>query len=113
MHTILCALPPQVLRRTHAFCLRGVAESLTHIRALCPLSIGFAAPGRILEDVSFINATGLVLRVGIRRPEQPPMAFFERPEWLQAWFPGYAAEVLAVCQRLNALLEPPAASSAC
>jgi hypothetical protein len=112
MRALLHALPPEVLRRTHAFCLRGVAESLAHIRALCPLSIGFAAPGRILEDVSFINATGLVLRVGIRRANQPPMAFFERPEWLRAWFPGHAEEVLTVCQRLNALLEPAATSSA-
>jgi hypothetical protein len=73
---------------------------------LCPLSIGFAAPGRILDEVSFINATGLVLRVGIRRKGQPPMAFFERTEWMHAWFPGYAEEIIARCQRLNALLEP-------
>jgi hypothetical protein len=108
MRTVLRALPPQVLAHTRAFCLRGVAESVPSVRALCPLCIGFAAPGRILEEVSFINATGMVLRVGIRRTGQPPMAFFERPEWFEAWFPGYAAEVLDVCQRLNALLEPPA-----
>jgi hypothetical protein len=106
MRTLLSALPPDLLPRTHAFCLRGVAESLPSLRALCPLSIGFAAPGRILEDVSFINATGLVLRIAIRRPGQPAMAFFERPDWLQAWFPGRADAVLALCQRLNALLEP-------
>jgi adenine/guanine phosphoribosyltransferase-like PRPP-binding protein len=106
MQTILSALPAEVLQRTQAFCLRGVAESLPRIRALCPLAIGFAAPGRLLQDVSFINATGLVLRVGIRRAGQPGMAFFERPEWMHAWFPGYAEEVVAVCQRLNALLEP-------
>lgn len=106
MRTVLSALPSQVLARTHAFCLRGVAESLPSVRLLCPLSIGFAAPGRILEEVSFINATGMVRRVGIRRAGQAPMAFFERPEWFEAWFPGYAAEVLAVCQKLNALLEP-------
>ena len=106
MRTVLEALPSPLLSRTHAFCLRGIAESLPRIRALCQLSIGFAASGRILADVSFINATGLVLRVGIRRPGQPSMAFFERPMWLQAWFPGYADEVMSLCQRLNALLEP-------
>lgn len=106
MRTVLKALPPAVRSRTQAFCLRGVAESLPDIRRLCPLTIGFAAPGRILEEVSFINATGLVLRVGIRRAGQPSMAFFERPEWLHAWFPGYAEDVLQVCQQLNALLEP-------
>jgi hypothetical protein len=108
MRTVLQALPSAVLRRTHAFCLRGVAESLGSVRALCPLTIGFAAAGHILEEVSFINASGLVLRVGIRRAGKPPMAFFERPSWLQAWFPGYAEEVRRLCQRLNALLEPAA-----
>jgi hypothetical protein len=105
MRTVLQALPSEMLARTRVFCLRGVAESLPSIRALCPLVIGFAAPGRILEEVSFINATGLVLRVGIRRAGQAPLAFFERPGWMQAWFPGYAAEVVALCRKLNALLE--------
>lgn len=106
MRTILRALPPAVLARTHAFCLRGVAESLPSIRAMCPISIGFAAPGRLIDEVSFINAAGLVRRISIRRVGQPSLAFFDRPEWMHAWFPGYAAEVIAVCQRLNALLEP-------
>lgn len=106
MTTILQALPPAVRRRTHAFCLRGLAQSVSRVRAFCPLAIGFSAPGRMLEEVSFINASGLVRRVGIRRPDQPPMAFFERPMWMQAWFPGYASEVIDACRRLNAVLEP-------
>ncbi|MBM3223586.1 MAG: hypothetical protein FJZ47_07280 [Candidatus Tectomicrobia bacterium] len=108
MRSVLQALPTAVLARTHAFCLRGVAESLPSVQALCPISIGFAAPGRILEDVSFINAAGLVRRISIRRAGQPSLAFFDRPVWMHAWFPGYAAEVIALCQRLHALLEPEA-----
>ncbi|HEY7491203.1 MAG TPA: hypothetical protein VIH59_08875 [Candidatus Tectomicrobia bacterium] len=111
MRTVLHALPPSVLMRTQVFCLRGVAESLPSVRALCPITIGFAAPGRILEEVSFINATGLVLRVGIRRAGQPPLAFFERPIWMHAWFPGYAEEVMRLCRRLHTLLEPQTAPS--
>jgi hypothetical protein len=106
MRTVLQALPAEVRSRTQAFCLRGVAASLAAITALCPIAIGFAAPGRLLDEVSFINASGLVLRLGIRRPGQPPQAFFERPAWMHAWFPGYADEVIALCQRLNAILEP-------
>jgi hypothetical protein len=106
MRTVLLALPPEVRAHTQAFCLRGVATSLASITALCPIAIGFAAPGRLLDEVSFINASGLVMRVGIRHPDQPPQAFFERPIWMQAWFPGYADEVIALCQRLNAILEP-------
>lgn len=106
MCTVLKTLPPEVLACTHAFCLRGVAESLPRVRDLCPLSIGFAAPGRILDEVSFINAAGLVRRISIRRAGQASMAFFERPDWMHAWFPGYADEVMSLCQQLNALLEP-------
>jgi len=106
MRTILQALPPVVLARTHAFCLRGVAESRASLQALCPISMGFAAAGRILDEVSFINAAGLDRRISIRRAGQPALAFFDRPEWMRAWFPGYADEVMALCRRLNALLEP-------
>ena len=106
MRAVLDALPAAVRARAHAFCLRCVAESLRSIAARCPVTPGFAAPGRILEEVSFINASGLVRRGAIRRAGQPPMAFFERPEWIHAWFPRHADEVLAVCRRLNRLLEP-------
>ena len=106
MRTVLLALPAEVRARTQAFCLRGVAVSLVSIAALCSVATGFTASGRLLDDVSFINASGLVMRVGIRHTEQQPQAFFERPMWMHAWFPGYADEVVALCQRLNAILEP-------
>jgi hypothetical protein len=69
------------------------------------VTAGVVAPGRLLRDVSFINATGLVLRIAIRRRGQPPLAFFDRPEWLRAWFPRGHEQVLALCRELNALLE--------
>ncbi len=106
MRTVLLALPAEVRARTQTFCLRGVAASVAGIAALCPIAIGFAAPGRLLEEVSFINASGLVMRVGIRHPKEPPQAFFERPMWMHAWFPRYGDEVIALCQQLNAILEP-------
>jgi hypothetical protein len=106
MRTVLMALSAEVRAGTQAFCLRGVAASVAGIAALCPIAIGFAAPGRLLEEVSFINASGLVMRVGIRHANEPSEAFFERPIWMHAWFPGYGEEVMALCQRLNAILEP-------
>jgi hypothetical protein len=106
MRQVLDALPAAVRARTHVFALRGVEASLAPLRALCPLSIGFAAPGRILDEVSFINASGLVRRGSIRRAGLPPLAFFERPEWMHAWFPEHAGEVIELCRRLNLLLEP-------
>jgi hypothetical protein len=106
LRTLLEALSPSTRGRTHAFCLRCVAESLPSLEALCPVTPGFAALGRMLDEVSFINASGLVRRGAIRRTGQPPLAFFERPEWMHAWFPGHADEVIACCCRLNAVLEP-------
>ena len=105
MRSVLEALPPALLRRTHAFCLRGMGESIAAVATLCPVTAGVAAPGRLLDEVSFINASGLVRRVAIRRPGQSPLAFFDRPEWIRAWFPGVHGDVLAICQRLNALLD--------
>jgi hypothetical protein len=107
MRAVIGVLPEAARRRTHAFCLRGVAESIATVAALCPITAGITAPGRRLDDVSFINASGLVRRVAIRRPGQPPLAFFDRPDWIRAWFPGQHVEVLAVCARLNALLDGP------
>lgn len=106
MRAVLLALAPEVQARTQAFCLRGVAASLPVIAALCPIAIGFAAPGRLLDEVSFINASGLVMRIGIRHPDRAPQAFFERPTWMHAWFPGYADEIIELCHRLNYILEP-------
>jgi hypothetical protein len=105
MRSVLEALAPALRRRTHAFCLRGVAESAARVAALCPLTVGVAARGRMLEDVSFINASGLVIRGSIRRDGRAPLAFFERPEWIRAWFPGRADEVLGICRRLSALVD--------
>ena len=105
MRTVLGALPGGLLERTHAFCLRCVAESLDNVRALCPVSAGFSAPGRILADVSFINASGLVMPVGIRRAGRSPLAFFQRRSWMQAWFQGQADEVVELSCTLNALLD--------
>ncbi len=105
MRGVLEAFPEGARNSTHAFCLRGVAETVSSVEALCPIALGFAAQGRIDEDVSLINASGLVTRVGIKRVGKPPLAFFERPQWMRAWFPGYADEVVDLCRRLNALLE--------
>jgi hypothetical protein len=96
----LRALPPHALARTRAFCLRAVAESLETVAKLCPVAAGFVATGRLLEDVSFINASGLVRRGAIRRAGLPPLAFFERPEWMRAWFGDDADEVIARCADL-------------
>jgi hypothetical protein len=108
---VLGALPDDVRRRTRVFCLRAVAESLRSISSLCPVTAGLAAPGRMLHDVSFINASGLVRRGSIRRVGGAPLAFFERPEWMGAWFPRYADDVTRLCRQLCVLLDGAAPRS--
>jgi hypothetical protein len=108
LRAVLEALPEVARRRAHAFCLRAVEQSLAEVARLAPVTAGFTAPGRPLEDVSFINASGLVRRGAIRRRSAPPLAFFERPEWMAAWFPGYHEEVTALCRELHAELEAAA-----
>lgn len=105
MRAVLAALPPRDGRRLHAFCLRAVADSVESVTRLAPVTAGIAAPGRMLEDVSFINASGLIARGAIRRAGRPPLAFFERPEWMAAWFPGYDREVIALCRELHEAVE--------
>src|SRR5262249_50256983 len=104
MKSVLAALPCGAQERAQVFCLRAVAESLRDIESAAPVRVGFAAPGRILEDVSFINASGLVRRGAIRRRGRSPLAFFERPEWMEIWFPGYHDDVVAVCRQLQPLV---------
>jgi hypothetical protein len=105
MTAVLKALPPGARARTHAFCLRAVKESLADVATLCPASAGFVAAGRLLEDVSFINASGLVRRGAIRRVGRPSLAFYERPEWMRAWFGRDAADVTARCAALARALD--------
>jgi hypothetical protein len=100
MLAVLGALAPAARARAHAFCLRAVGESLASVAKLCPVEAGFVAHGRLLEDVSFINASGLVRRGAIRRAGQTPLAFYERPEWMRAWFRRDADEVTAWCAAL-------------
>jgi hypothetical protein len=109
LRAVLEALPEGARTGAHVFCLRAVEQSLAGLARLAPVTAGFRAPGRLLEDVSFINASGLVRRGAIRRRGAPPLAFFERPEWMAAWFPGYHEEVVALCRALHAELEavPP------
>ena len=111
LRTLLDALPSAVRARARVFCLRAVAASLPALDAVCPVSAGFAAPGKLLEEVSFINASGLVRRGAIRRTGRPPLAFFERPEWMREWFGCDADALVDRCRRLNALLEPDGRAS--
>ena len=105
MLAVLKALEPGARARARVFCLRAVRDSLGDVANVCAASAGFTAVGRLLEDVSFINASGLVRRGAIRRTGQAPLAFYERPEWMRAWFLQDADEITARCAVLARLLD--------
>jgi hypothetical protein len=108
MMAVLKALDPGARARARVLCLRAIRDSLDDVATMCPASAGFIAGGRLLEDVSFINASGLVRRGAIRRTGQAPLAFYERPEWMRAWFLQDADEITARCAALARLLEDSA-----
>ena len=99
---VLDALPDGILPHTELFCLKAVGQTAERLRAKCAVTVGFVAPGTINEDVSIINATGLVYRGAIRTRHGPDMAFFDRPEWMRAWFPADHEQLIDLCRRLNA-----------
>ena len=105
MMAVLKGLDPGARARARVFCLRAVRESLTDVATVCPASAGFVAAGRLLHDVSFINASGLVRRGAIRRAGQAPLALIERPEWMRAWFLQDADEITARCAELARLFD--------
>lgn len=104
MGTVLRALPAEVRQRTRVFCLRSVDVSLPTITPLAPVTSGLNATGAILTEVSIIKSSGLVRRGAIRRSGSTPLAYFERSEWMHAWFPNKGPEIIDRCRALNNLL---------
>ena len=105
LRSVLETCRPVVLPRTHGFLpSRRLGFDRCRREAL-PGHRRRGRGGTHAGGRDFINASGLVLRVGIRRRARPPLAFFERPQWIRAWFPGRDREVIAACRRLNALLD--------
>lgn len=109
LRAVLAALPAGP-GRLGAFGLRAVGATLAALGRQVPVTAGVIVPGRALEDASIITAGGLVRRGAIRRAGQAPLAFFERPEWIAAWFPDDHEAIVALCRELAALLDADARS---
>ena len=98
---VLTRLRPAVLAHTRVFCLQAIAEALPAVRRFCPVSAGLEMPGRVEEDVTIIKASHLFERGAIRRSGGTDLAFFERPAWMDAWFPHLAARITALCAMID------------
>lgn len=101
--SLLQRLPASQLPRTRVYCLQALAASLPRIRAFCPVYAGLELNGIPERDVSIIKASHLFEPGAIRRADGRDLAFYERPEWLRAWFPVNAEHVIELCDELRRL----------
>lgn len=100
LHSILQLLLEIKSKRIHIFALQAITDTLTKLKAVSQISVGLHMDGRIDEEVSVIKASGLFEKGAIRRVRQEPLAFFEREEWMRAWFPDNAEKVIALAEQL-------------
>src|SRR5439155_694014 len=117
----LCALlvrePERVVVLTPESQIAALIAGRAHASFETTVAIG-AAGAHVAAQVH--ERTGWfpsVRRVDVWREESadggyrlagPPLAFFERPEWMAAWFPGDAPAVVAACRALHDRLEADA-----
>lgn len=98
-------LPAGVVATTHIFALQAVAQALPPLRARCTVHAGIELVGVPERDLTVIKASHLFERGAIRRGVGGDLAFYERREWLDAWFPERGGRIVALCARLHALLD--------
>lgn len=97
----LLAINDQPCSRIVALCATGA--SMADFVRYCPITTALVLPGKLDEEVSIIRASHLFMPGAIRRENGPELAFFQRPSWIAAWFPGRIDTVLAVCEQLYAM----------
>ncbi len=105
IETILTKLNSRTLKNTKVICLQGINKSLEKISNYCPVICGFKIEGEIEKDVTIIKTSGLFLNNAIRRKNRKPLAFYQRPEWINSWFPNNNLLIIRICQKLNELIE--------
>ncbi|MHB8576285.1 MAG: hypothetical protein ACYDCQ_13250 [Dehalococcoidia bacterium] len=101
LRSVLDRLPAKTLRQTTVFLLQAIAETLPRLRRLCAVEVGLEMPGALETEVSVIKASHLFETGAIRRPNGD-LAFFERQEWMRAWFPRHVDAIISLCERLHA-----------
>lgn len=91
-------------KNVHILCLQAIEETIPRISAHCSFTTGFLMPGKIEEEVSVIKISGLFMKGAIKRVNAPPLAFFERPEWIANWFPNKPEKIIEICRNISELL---------
>ncbi len=103
MRTLLTLLATNDQPCAHVFALCATSASLAAITPYCPVTTALELKGKLEEQVSIIRASHLFMSGAIRRENGPELAFFQRPAWITAWFPGNVDTILALCKQLYEL----------
>ena len=98
--TILHNLPEKSQKNVHIFCLQVIEESLSEVEELCQISYGFKMIGKKEKDISIIRASSLFQK-GATVTKTKKLAFFEREEWMNGWFPKNASTIVSLCRKLR------------
>ncbi len=102
--SILECWPEQWRPKLSLFCLQGIAESLDQLANKMLIYCAHSIVGIPEKEVSIIRLSGLFLPGSIRLENGQELAFWQRPEWMQAWFPTNATDITQYCSQL--LLDP-------
>ena len=98
---LLNRLPPAV--EADLFCLQGVASTLATLRGRGRVHAGIELAGERERDLTVIKASHL-FEPGAIHTTRGDLAFYERREWMDAWFADASATIVALCERLRHLL---------
>lgn len=98
VQTVLDAFPWQP--RITLYCLQGIASSLKLLGKTIQVRCAFPVEGVRDQEVSLIRLSGLFRPGSIRPKHGRELAFFQRPAWMQLWFPQNYPAVTDYCAQL-------------
>ena len=68
-------------------------------------AVGVCLKGKIEEDVSTISSMNLVSKGAIHTPTEGDIAYCQRQEWVEAWFPARTKRILALAHDIIDLVK--------
>lgn len=105
LETILSIFSVEARANVTIVCLQASQAGVLSLDCSMPVIAATLLPGRIDSEISIIKATGLFTSGAIRGEDGVNKAFFQRPEWLKAWFPQNFQSIYELCQHIYNSLE--------
>ncbi len=105
VRTVLENIPDRFVPQINLFFLHALEDGLASIANIQSVNAGLFIPGKREIDVSIIRASGLFYKGAIRRLKKSSQAFYQRPQWMQRWFPVNFQEIISISRKISFLLE--------